>query len=244
MKTAEQSLNSGATMVEPSFSNGSATVQPPLIDDQLTDYIRLLRCDEAWLDASHAWLAPVSASSSPRPLSLGSLDALRRMKLDLFAADSPRIVTPREIALYRWLHTAPLHEVKAALWSGTWDLLFSDGIQLDDLITASFMAERDRLAAILKAVTITIRPKPRRGKDDTPPDVVSPALEAFRLVTIAGALRADLEHVRWHLFIGQALQAYHVALWESGRWTVIPGREVKPEDIEDLEPGWMKGEPE
>jgi hypothetical protein len=236
-------------MVEPSFSNGSATDQPPLIDDQLADLIRLLRCDEAWLDASHAWLASREPGTGnqepqPRPLSLGSLDALRRMKIDLFAADSPRIVTPREIALYRWLHTAPLPEVKAALWSGTWDTLFSDDIQLDDIITASFMAERDRLAAILKAVTITIRPKPKRGKDDTPPDVVSPALEAFRLVTIAGALRADLEHVRWHLFIGQALQAYHVALWESGRWTVIPGREVKPEDVEDLEPGWMKGEPE
>ena len=122
----------------------------------------------------------------------------------------------------------------------TWFYL---GLVTWDIITASFMAERDRLAAILKAVTITIRPKPKRGKDDTPPDVVSPALEAFRLVTIAGALRADLEHVRWHLFIGQALQVYHVALWESGRWTVIPGREVKPEDVEDLEPGWMKGEP-
>ena len=203
--------------------------------DDLDDLLRILRANEAWFDASHAWLASESCPD-PRPLSLASLDALRLMNIE-FAACA---FDTREIALYRWLHIAPLHEVRSALWSGTWRLLFLNPEPLAEDIVAAFLDERDRVAAMIAAVTISVRPKPKSKTDNTPADVVAPTLVTFRVCTIAAHIRADLEQVRWHLPIVQALQVYHDALWESGRWTVRPGREVKPEDLADLTPDSLK----
>lgn len=200
-------------------------------DDQLDELLRIVRANDAWLDSSHAWLA-AEGGALPRPLSLGSLDALRLMGLDFASA----IFDTHEIALYRWLHIAPLHDVRFALWTGSWDSLFFNPEPLDEAIVAAFRHEQSRLAAILAAVTVTVRARPRKGRDETPPDVIAPTLTTFRAVTIAAALRADLEHVRWHLPVVQALQVYHHALWESGRWTVRPGREATREELADLTP--------
>jgi hypothetical protein len=142
----------------------------------------------------------------------------------------------REIALYRWLHIAPLHQVKAALWSGSWRLLFFDPEPLSEEIVATFRCEQARIAAILAAVTITIRPRPRKGKDDTPPDVLKPTMATARAVIVAKALGASLDYVRWHLPIVQALQVYHHEKWNDHCWTVRPGKEASAEDLEDLTP--------
>ncbi len=202
--------------------------------ESVAEISRIIHCNEAWFDASHDWLAS-DERTAPRPLSLASLDALRLMELDFTRED----FETREIALYRWLHTAPLRAVKAAIWTGEWRGLFSAPEPLDEIIIAAFRAERARLAAILAAVTVSVRARPKRGKDDTPPDVIAPTLATFRAVTIASALRADLDHVRWHLPVVQALQVYHHALWESGRWTVRPGEKATAEQLSDLSPEWM-----
>ncbi len=202
------------------------------------ELIRLARSDEAWFDASHAWLASDDCPQ-PRPLSLASFDALRMMGIRF--ADC--VFDTRQIALYRWLHIAPLHAVKSVMWTGTWDGLFANPDPLSEENIAAFRAERDRLAAVLAAVTISIRAKPRhKDAEKTPPDVLSPTLATFRAVTVAAMLRADLEHVRWHLPIVQALQVYHHALWSEGRWTVRPGREVVRKDLEDLTPEALRDE--
>jgi hypothetical protein len=208
-------------------------------DVDLDELTRIVRSNEAWFDASHAWLASESCPQ-PRPLSLASLDALRLM--DIGFSECP-FTSPLHIGLYRWLHTAPLHEVKLALWTGSWRSLFAEPSPLSEDVIAAFRAERDRLAAVLAAVTISIRAKPREKSDEkTPPDVIAPTLATFRAVTIASALKADLEHVRWHLPIVQALQVYHHALWSEGRWTVRPGREVTREELEDLTPEALRDE--
>jgi hypothetical protein len=205
----------------------------------LEELIRFHQSDQAWLDASHEWLASESFPD-PRPLSLGSLDALRLMGMDVFGEERP-VDEDRAFAYYRWLHTAPLRTVKAALWSGSWPLLYSDVPQLSEEVIATFRAECHRLGSMIKAVTIALRPKPKRPNSETPPpDVLAPSLTSFRIITIAKELGCTPEVAHWHLPIVQSLQVYHLAMWESGRWTVKPGMEVKTEDLIDNTPDFLR----
>jgi hypothetical protein len=207
--------------------------------DQLERLVRLHLSEKAWLDASHEWLASEDFPD-PRPLSLGSLDALRLMDMDVFS-EAPLKNEDLAIAFYRWLHTAPLRQVKAALWSGTWQLLFSEVPRLSDEVVATFRAERDRLASMIQVLTIAIRPKPKTPHSKPPPpDVISPEMTTFRIVSIARELSCTPEYAQWHLPLVQALQVYHFAMWDSGRWTVKPGLEVKTEDVIDNTPDFLR----
>lgn len=204
-------------------------------EEVIDNIVRALRCDLGWFDASHAWLASDSCPE-PRPLSLGSLEALRFMGIDFDACE----FDTREIAIYRWLHIAPLHVVKAAIWSGAWHDLFVDAGPLAEEVVAAFRAERKIIAEIIAAATVSIRAKPPpKGGMGTPPDVIAPTLTTFRICTIAAHIRADIEQVRWHLPLVQALQIYHAALWESGRWTVVPGKQATAAELEDMMPEEM-----
>jgi hypothetical protein len=205
----------------------------------LEELIRLHQSDHAWLDASHEWLASESFPD-PRPLSLGSLDALRLMDMDVFGETRP-VDEARAFAYYRWLHTAPLRAIKSALWLRSWPFLFSEVPSLSAEVLATFRAECDVLGSMIKAVTIALRPKPKRPHSETPPpDVLAPSLTSFRLINIAKTVGCTPEFAYWQLPLVQALQVYHFAMWDSGRWTVKPGMEVKTDDVVDNTPDFLR----
>ena len=200
------------------------------IDQELR---RLMRCNEALFEAANEWLA-VDGMNAPRPLSLASLEALRRMGIPYESQD----YETREIALYRWLHVQPLSSVKLALWNGSWALLFVEADPLTEEIIAQFRDDQKRVREMIAAVTVTTRPKPKKGHDhdDTPPDVIAPTLAWHRIATVAKATNMTPEQVAWNLPVVQALALYHDAMWTNGNWTVLPGEVPTPEQLDDLSP--------
>jgi hypothetical protein len=201
------------------------------------ELIRLLQAEQVWFEASHSCLG-----SSARPLSLLSAHALRLMGVTwLESVPGDLEKEARELAVYVWLHTAPLAEVKASLWTGEWVETWIHAPDVPDIVRAGLRAERERLTSMLAAVTTAERPKPRKGKDDTPRDVLPPSLLTFRLMVVRAEAGLTLDQAGWHLPLVQAMQIYHAARWREGVWTVRAGtRQITPADVTDLAPDWLQ----
>lgn len=186
-----------------------------------------------------------------RPLSLASREAIRLMGLRLLDPD-PAYAGPddelREMAVYVWLHTAPLADVTDGLRSGAWRAVAAD------LDPASYSAEetlplwRDErigLAALVAAVAYDVRPRPRPApakgasarQDETPPDVIEPSRLAFRLRLLmrdTGASRVD---ALWEWPYGQAMQMCQAAQRWEGQWTVPAMERTGPADFSGFDLG-------
>lgn len=177
-----------------------------------------------------------------RPASLCSWKAMSMMNLKLIEEDAEVSVEQetREIAVYLWLHSAPLHEVCAALWDGSWRGVWESAAEPAPHVVAAFRAWWARVLLMVRASAVRIRPRPKVPGDKTPRDLLPPEELAAKVGHIAAFTGAPLKHVKWHLFIGEALQHYHTAMRWHGAWTVRPGAEVKAEDCEDLMPDFLK----
>lgn len=180
-----------------------------------------------------------------RPLSICSMKAMEMMGLSLFQEKSKDLDEARELCeinVWLWLHTAPLAEVCAGLWDGTWRGVLESEQRPAEVIVSEFRRWHVRVLSMLDAAAVDIRPRPRLKSDDTPRDVVGVNRMAFMVSMIAHHSGMDREKVKWHFFLPEALQEYHSAMRWNGQWTVRPGQEVKAEDLVDLEPEWMKGD--
>jgi len=192
----------------------------------------------SWFESAHDLLGP-----DARPLSLGSSHALR--VIDLRWLDSAQDLSleeeSRELALYAWLHTAPIRDVCVALWQGSWRSIAQQAPDVPDIVRAHLRMERDNLMAVLDAAAIQERPKPQTGgKSQTPRDVIAPSTLTYRLVKVCQGLQISREEALWHVPLVQAIQVYHAARWEEGVWTVRPGEEITEAQVADLEPDWMR----
>ncbi len=203
--------------------------------------------------AALAWFEPDPALpgfKNMRPLSLASRQALRMMGSPLFSENAELSTLNSEherahLAVYAWLHTAPLADITACLWDGTWVALANAGAQATDADLSAFRMYRDRTLKAVAASRVAIRP--RDGTDSTPGDVVGPVDLAFKLslVTRGSARTAgELRSLLWHVWLPQALQLVHADLRWNGSWTIVPGRETSAADFtpEATTPEWMQGQ--
>lgn len=204
--------------------------------------------DLAWFDSSHAFLATatigdddqVASVERLRPLSLGSMLALKVMGLTVFdvAHQLTSEQEQHEIALYKWLHLDDLDRVKRLVFSGMWKEL-SPGFGPPSLeIIAAFRAFRDQTLATLAAASVIVAPKPSRVRStgERPPStVVAPSLLTWRVEFLAAKTNLDREFIRWQLPVSQALQMIHHHLWYDGSWTVRPSADA-PAVATDAEP--------
>ena len=176
-----------------------------------------------------------------RPLSICSAKAMDLMGLGLFKDDVELSDDEqrRQIKVWLWLHTAPLAEICAALWDGTWRGLLDSKEAPGHAIVTEFRSWHQRVLWMLEACAVDIRPRPRSKGDDTPRDVVPPSKMAFMVSIICHHTHLERHRVKWHLFLPEALQEYHVAMRWNGQWTVRPGSEVKMEELENLAPEWL-----
>lgn len=169
-----------------------------------------------------------------RPVSLGSMEAMRLMGLTLLDPES-RLTARQEaceLMAFTWLHTAPLGDVLDAIWRGTWPPAVQSPPDECDHILALFRVDRARFLELLNEVTMTIRCKPRSPGYETPPaDVVLPSLYTHRLCILQQATHQPREQLEWHMSIVTALEIYHHARWHEGAWTVKPGMQTKADDF-------------
>jgi hypothetical protein len=197
---------------------------------------RWLDLEASWFESAHGCLGETA-----RPLSLLSAHALRLMGLTWLDGEPLELqAEARELGVYVWLHTAPLSEVKREIWSGEWRALYEASTDIPDIVRAGLRAERDRLTRILASTTITERAKPRKGKDDTPRDILAPSLLTYRLMTVAKAGNLSLEQAGWELPLVQAMQLWHAARWAEGVWTVRPGKVMSEQDAGDIGPDFLR----
>lgn len=203
----------------------------------LNDFERDLFLDLAFFSEDTGFLG-----HELRPLSLASMKAMRLMGLTVLEEEHQLDAQSetREIAAFLWLHSAPLRDISAALWSGGWrEILAAFDEPMPEIVNA-FRAWRTRLLSCIHAADIILRARPKPQKDDTPRDVVGPNSFAFTVAMICHFTGFSRQQVKWRIFLPEAMQYYHAALRWSGAWTVRPGREVKVEDFADLTPDVIK----
>jgi hypothetical protein len=206
-------------------------------DFDIDDVSRWLDLEASWFESAHGCLGETA-----RPLSLLSAHALRVMGLTWLDGKPLELeAEARELGVYVWLHTAPLHEVKREIWTGEWRALWEASTDVPDVVRAGLRAERDRLTRVLASATITERPKPRKGKDDTPRDIQAPTLVTYRLMTVARACGLTLDQAGWELPLVQAMQIWHAARWAEGVWTVRPGKTITEAEVGDIGPDFLRG---
>lgn len=182
----------------------------------------------------------IAGNDHMRPLSLGSMEAMRVMGVTWLddEASLPLAEEERQILLFDWLHRAPLVEVEQALWSGAWQSI--TGGDVPDVIVARYRVLRDRLLAEIEQAKVTIRPREsdRKAEKQTPADVLRPSALDYRVWLLMRDLHLSRTEALWHLPLVQALTCYHCSLWNAGAWTVKPGEPVKEKDFEDFTPDW------
>lgn len=204
---------------------------------QLNDFERGLFCDMAFFADD-----PAFAGVDTRPPSLCSWKAMQMMGLRLVRENEEAGIEERtrEIAVYLWLHSAPLPEVCAALWDGSWRGVLDSAADPAPHVVAAFEAWWMRVLAMVSAAAVQIRPRPKVAGDKTPRDILGPEELAARIGHVAHFTHAPLKRVKWHMFVGEALQHYHTAMRWNGAWTVRPGAEVRESDCADLMPDVLK----
>ena len=181
----------------------------------------------------------IAGDDQMRPLSLGSMEAMRVMGVTWLDRDVQLDLAQeeRQILLFDWLHRAPLPDVEHALWSGAWQVVSADPGEVPNIIIARYRLLRDRLMSEIDEAKITIRPREsdRKAERDTPADVMRPRALDYRVWLLMRDLHLSRTEALWHLPLVQALTCYHCSLWNQGLWTVKPGAPVKEADFEDFD---------
>ncbi len=180
-----------------------------------------------------------------RPVSLCSYKAMDLVCPDVLNPLAP--ITPlqetKQIATFLWLHGQPLKDVCLGLWTGSWREI-PKAFTLPDLDQINAFREwRTPIVAMIAATDITLRDQGRSKFDKTPRDVIEPRRLARIIGMIAGATGFPRQEIKWEMFIGEAMQYFHVAARRAGHWTVRPGMQIKEADCEDLVQDWMEEEP-
>ena len=203
------------------------------------------------------WFAPDREvlGNDCRPLSLGSELAIRVMGLGLLepveaTADPVEVAAAlkleeAEIGVYVWLHSAPVPEVEAALWDGSWRLILEGLVAQEEpvepKVIAQFRSIRERLLACVRASRYRVLPRPKPKEDKTPDAVRGPGIFAWRLALLAKWTGWDRQTLKWELPLSEALQLLHAAEWGEGNWTVPltgpAGRRATKADFSDFDLG-------
>lgn len=178
-----------------------------------------------------------------RPYSLASRAALTLLKSSIFAEETP--ITAADVALYVWLHSAPLPEVTGCLWDGSWRVALPP---LEAALTAedlhAFAEYRTRTLSAIAASQLAIRPRPATKHAEEPPrDLVPPNDLAAKLTVISRNRGWSEEQILWRTWMPKALQIFYADRFWNGTWTVRPGRETTPEDYQDTVPDWLTPAP-
>ena len=168
-------------------------------------------------DAAFAFLGALE-----RPVSLGSMEIMRRLGISVMKPDHELDYAQElgEIAIFTWLHTAPLADIHRALWLGTWhdELVAPDGEY--PTLVAAFRADRDLLSRAISHVHMRVRAKPGTSNSDVPNEVVPPTLHEHRLFVLMNTTHQTREQLEYRTGIITALQMYHASRWHEGAWTV------------------------
>jgi len=173
-----------------------------------------------------------------RPYSLASRAALTLLKSPVFTADA---IDRSDIALYVFLHSAPLAEVTGSFWDSSWRAALPP---IEAALTAedlhAFAEYRARTHSALDASRLVVRSRPKtRYTEDPPADLVPPNDLAAKLTVISRNRGWSEEDILWRTWLPKALQIYNADRFWNGAWTVRPGRETNPEDYQDITPDWM-----
>lgn len=160
-----------------------------------------------------------------RPLSLGSEEAVGLMGLRVL--DRGAELSPaeewREVRAYVWLHSEEVDVVSRALWSGAWRSLLEEMPELGAPELAALAEWREIREAVLSAVEasrVTVKPRPKSGKDETPSAVTGPGMLAHKVAVIGMATGMGPREVLWDLPLAWAEQVYHARMRWEGAWTV------------------------
>lgn len=190
------------------------------------------------------WFAPESVvlDVACRPVSLGSMEAMRLMGLGLLTEEdegwpADSLTATREIAVYLWLHDreTPVEAVERALWDGSWRRIGAAIEEANAAVISEFAVMRLRLRRLIGAAGIEIRPRPKSHHDDTPWNVVGPGALAHRVTVLGRATGWSRREILWRLPLYQAEQIYHAEMRWQGMWTVRAGAgEVRAEVFEDF----------
>jgi hypothetical protein len=191
----------------------------------------------AWLDDSLSFLAVglveddgTATIEALRPFSLGSWLACDLMGLEILNPDSALDMGEeiRQVACFRWLHSADLGSVKRLISNGGYRVAFwgDEEPVVTDVMLAAFRVWRDAWCATVAAAAVSVLPKKARGLDGVPAAVVGPSLHTWRVEFLAGKTGLAREFIRWELPSVQALQMLHHHLWYDGSWTARAGSQV------------------
>lgn len=175
-----------------------------------------------------------------RAYSLGSEAVLASLDCGVMQAEHGLALEEEvlQIALYDFIHTAPLREVRFLTNVGDWRQGFAD-VRLSATTVASFRVMAAEVRALLRAVDFRVRAREedRRAAEREPADAKRPFLLAVQLRRLARCTGWARDFILWHLPLWEARALLHAAAWDEGRLTVMPGDgEPTPED---LRPEWM-----
>lgn len=195
--------------------------------------------DLAWFEPSHP---VVDDDTAPmRPVSLASMLALELLGVTLLQDPPPALDLTeemRQLRVFHWLHTAPIEEVKTAIWTGAARVAFR-AEEPSDAVIAWFRAHLQRLRALLAECQIELmqRPSERRFAEKPPPELYRPTLMSAQLLRIAEKTGMAPDAIAW-MPAAQALQLYHAARWLEGSWTIRPKPRapISQESFENFNP--------
>lgn len=195
--------------------------------------------DLAWFEPPH--LVTDDDSEPMRPVSLASMLALELLGITLLRDPPPDMdhrEEMRQIRVFHWLHTAPIPEVKAAVWSGAARVAF-DAERPVEAVIAWWRAHLDPIRRLLAECRVEIQPKPheRRRAEPPPADLRRPTMMSVQVLAIAERSGLQPEEVAW-MPAAQALQLWHAACWQEGAWTIRPRErgDVSPAAFENFDP--------
>lgn len=188
-----------------------------------------------------AWHPPdlVAGGIALRPLSLCSQHTLALLGCALPEEAEGRSEEEerREVALYLWLHSAPVAEISIAIWSGSWRAIVEAAVEeLSGEAVADCRAMFWRQRQLLAAAEVRLIPKPDLGQVKIPPEVIAAPVLAHRIGTLAARLRLSPDEIGWELPLPQAWQYYHEAMISLGSWTARPAVQIAAEEFADFDP--------
>lgn len=175
-----------------------------------------------------------------RPLCYATWHMMKLIGLRLLDRDVQ--LEPRDeyaqLMVYIWLHKQTPAEINAALWSGSWRLILDEALAPDEEVPMEMLDlwrdEREQILSLIEASEIKVRPRPDKGHDDTPFEVVGPDEMAHQISVVRRAHHASTAHVAWEIPLYQFWQDYHAEMRWQAHWTVRArgGNPLKDEDFD------------
>lgn len=179
-----------------------------------------------------------------RSLSLASHQWVRQMGLRILdpGADLSPSEEIAQLNAYVWAHSVDPATVSALAWTGDWREAL-DYEEESEAATLAALGEwraiRQIIVELLEATEIRVIPRPRKGTDDTPSDVVGLLKFSHQVTTCMRETGLPRQEVLWHLPKWEANQIYHGALRRDGAWTAPDLRRSAPDDFQDFALGGL-----